>query len=91
MKTELLPIGCIFDGNQGQETNNGRVIDLANEYGANIDKDTLQDENEIDFAVDEAVELLQEFVPAGHWAGWYEGDFGVYPLDIEWAVNDGSF
>jgi hypothetical protein len=90
---EYLPIGCIFDGAHGQEYNDARLLELATAYGwvdaeeglgrvdhleeiADTDPDELQQ-----YRVEEATEYLEDFAPAGYYAGWHEGNYGVWPED----------
>jgi hypothetical protein len=88
-----LPIGCLFDGAHGQEYNDNRVIELAKEYGwvdaeeglgrvDHLEEIEQTDPDELrQYQVEDATTYLEDFAPEGHWVGWYEGDFGVWPED----------
>jgi hypothetical protein len=66
------PLGCYFDGCFGQEFNDGRVLDLAYDYGWKGVQDSID-------AVSDAVEYLNslETRPNTFWQ-WIDGDFGLY-------------
>jgi len=36
--------------------------------------------DEMQFLEDDAIEYLENFAPDGHWVGYNEGDFGVWPI-----------
>lgn len=80
MNTTTLPIGCIFDGAHGDDFTGLRVQTLAQQYGW---IGLVTDDNDCEFqeAIDEATTYLETFAPANHWAGWDNGDFGVWPYD----------
>lgn len=92
MKTEKTqydfpPIGCYFDGANGQDYNDKRAVELANSYGAKIEWDS---EHSYDCAR-EAEDYLNslETRPFLFWQ-WNDGDFGLYP-NVDGAREDCGF
>lgn len=84
--TKLTP-GCYFDSAQGFANNGQAVIALAKEHGW-VDKDEVLDENgqadtDDEFfheTVDAATNYLSNLAPDGHYADWYDGDYGVWAI-----------
>jgi hypothetical protein len=101
MKTELLPIGCIFDSAYGVY-NFPRVVALAVEYGfktkflpeklgENMAMSSLTSEED-EILMEEvtmAESFLSDFVPDGHYFGSNEnGDWGVWCYEDEDSDDD---
>lgn len=74
-----LEAGLLFDGNQGVY-NTQRVIELAKTYGMEVEDFQGLTSDEMQFLEDDAIEYLENFAPDGHWVGYNEGDFGVWPI-----------
>lgn len=90
---ELLPVGCLVDSNRGiygpvqvvllaidrgfdaSPFTQEQVEGALDYFGAH--RDILESE-EWEFLPEEAETFLQDFVPAGFWAGWDDGNFGVW-------------
>ena len=95
---QLLEPGCYFDGAHGYEFNAKRVIELAQAYGMvhpplttlpKWEEDEASDPHLEALTDDEhnAQDYLDQFAPEGHWVGWHEGDFGVWPTEEENAYK----
>lgn len=87
--SQKLPIGCLFDGAHGYQTNAVRVQKLAAEYGW---QGGLEDDPDAEWfmeAEDEATDYLAKFAPDGYWVGWDQCDFGVWQNDDEEPEHDG--
>lgn len=85
-QTEIIPAGCLFDGNVGFTYNARRIIEMAWCYGRVPDDYEWATNDDVDTLVwesDEALEYLNQFVPDGHDIGWHDGDVIVSPLNEE--------
>ena len=84
--TQLLPTGCIFDGAHGDDFNGLRVQSLAASYGWDGQQ---EDDNSLEFqdAIEEATEYLEQFAPEGYYAGWNDGDYGVWENEEDNSCN----
>ena len=81
-ENKVLPVGCLFDGNRGFNAQCKLIQELAIGYGWPEDQAVLDIDHDDYFeAAQEAQDYLEDFTPEDHWVGFYEGDFGVYPME----------
>lgn len=84
VKFGLNQVGCWFDGVFGQEFNDRRVVDLAQEYGFSLpDGMSMEEYLDTDFdPTEEAVDYLNSLeLPEGYAFSWRDGDFGLWSID----------
>jgi len=65
------------------DTEGIRYADIAIWDGVEVAGGIMADD--LAFAVEAAEMYLSTLAPAGYWVGWYDGDFGMYPIESEEA------